>query len=142
VPRILVVEQNLTGQFARHLRAETGIEAEGRVLKYDGEPFTPAWIADRVEAHLAGRAPDGRLTEAEAREAAYHYIRTRLGDALRPAGTLLEAADGRPEPVWRLTLADRADGAPRGDLEIGADTGAVLGWHARERAKEAGHGHA
>jgi 2-oxoglutarate ferredoxin oxidoreductase subunit alpha len=141
-PRVLVVEQNLSGQFARLLRAETGIEADGTVLKYDGEPFTPAWIADRVEAHLAGRTPDGNLTEAEAREAAYHHIRARLGDALRPVAAVLEASNGRPEPVWRLTLADRADGAERGALEIGAETGAVHGWHPAGDAKEAEHGHA
>jgi len=128
-PLLLVAEENITGQFARLLRAETGFAADGKVLKYDGEPFTPGWIADRVQAHLAGRAPTLRLSEAEAREAAYHYVRTRLADALRPATARLAAANGRPEPVWRVTLADREGGALKGDLEIGADTGHTYGWH-------------
>jgi 2-oxoglutarate ferredoxin oxidoreductase subunit alpha len=144
VPRVLVVEENLSGQFARHLRAETGIHADGRVLKYDGEPFTPAWIAERVRADLAGTPPGPALTEAEAREVAYHYVRTRLDDALRPVSARREAANGRGEPVWRVTLADRADGAARGDLEIGADTGATYAYHPGSAAqpKEARHGHA
>jgi 2-oxoglutarate ferredoxin oxidoreductase subunit alpha len=145
-PRVLVVEENFSGQFARLLKAETGISADGHVRKYDGEPFTPAWIADRVQAILAGRPLSLRLTEAEAREAACHYIRTRLGDASRPVAARFEEQDGRPEPVWRLTLADRTDGHPVGDLEIGADTGATHGWHPgphmATEAKEARHGHA
>jgi 2-oxoglutarate ferredoxin oxidoreductase subunit alpha len=39
--RIIVVEVNSSGQFARHLRAETGLTADATILKYAGEPFTP-----------------------------------------------------------------------------------------------------
>jgi 2-oxoglutarate ferredoxin oxidoreductase subunit alpha len=141
VPRVLVVEENLSGQFARHLRAETGIQADGRVLKYDGEPFTPEWIVERVKADLAGTPPGGALDEAEAREMAYHYVRTRLGDAARPVAARLEKSNGRGEPVWRVTLADRKDGNTTGELEIGADTGATHAWRPAQ-GKEASHGHA
>jgi 2-oxoglutarate ferredoxin oxidoreductase subunit alpha len=42
--RIIIVENNHSGQFARHLRAETGIAADSHIRKYDGEPFEPAQI--------------------------------------------------------------------------------------------------
>jgi 2-oxoglutarate ferredoxin oxidoreductase subunit alpha len=141
-PRAFVVEGNQTGQFARLMRAETGHMAGGLILKYDGDPFTPAEIADEVQMRLSGRVPSGRLTEPEARETAYHYIRSRLHDALRPVEARL--VEGEGEPVWRLTLAGRRDGAPAGELTIGADTGATLGWRPHPpvppREKEAGHG--
>ena len=52
--RIIVVENNQSGQFARHLRAETGIVAHGHVRKYDGEPFEPKHIVAGVQDILAG----------------------------------------------------------------------------------------
>ncbi|MBI3047566.1 MAG: 2-oxoacid:acceptor oxidoreductase subunit alpha [Acidobacteria bacterium] len=42
--KIIVVENNQSGQFARHLRAETGITAHGHIRKYDGEPFEPKHV--------------------------------------------------------------------------------------------------
>ncbi len=53
--RIIVVENNQSGQFARHLRAETGIAANGHVRKYDGEPFEPKHIVAGVKDILEGR---------------------------------------------------------------------------------------
>jgi len=47
--RIIVVEHNHSGQFARHLRAETGIAANGHVRKYDGEPFEPKHVVAGVK---------------------------------------------------------------------------------------------
>ena len=52
--RIVIVENNQSGQFARHLRAETGIVAHGHVRKYDGEPFEPKHIVAGVQDILAG----------------------------------------------------------------------------------------
>jgi 2-oxoglutarate ferredoxin oxidoreductase subunit alpha len=43
-----VIENNATGQLAQLIRAETGKEISGRILKYDGRPFTPAYIAEAV----------------------------------------------------------------------------------------------
>jgi 2-oxoglutarate ferredoxin oxidoreductase subunit alpha len=51
--RIIVVENNQSGQFARHLRAETGFFADGHIRKYDGEPFEPAHIIAGVKEILA-----------------------------------------------------------------------------------------
>jgi len=43
-----VVENNATGQLARLIKAETGYDVGGRILKFDGRPFTPAYIAEAV----------------------------------------------------------------------------------------------
>ncbi len=53
--RIVVVENNHSGQFARHLRAETGIAANGHIRKYDGEPFEPKHIVAGVKDILKGK---------------------------------------------------------------------------------------
>ena len=50
--KTLLVEGNYTGQFARLLRSETGVELPHQYLKYDGEPFYPERIVER-----AGNAP-------------------------------------------------------------------------------------
>jgi 2-oxoglutarate ferredoxin oxidoreductase subunit alpha len=54
--RIIVVENSQSGQFARHLRAETGIAANGHIRKYDGEPFEPKHIVAGVQDILHGKA--------------------------------------------------------------------------------------
>jgi len=38
--KVILVEQNVTGQLGRLLREKTGIKIEKRVLKYDSRPFT------------------------------------------------------------------------------------------------------
>ena len=53
--RVIIVENNYSGQFARYLRSETGIAADGHIRKYDGEPFMPHHIVDGVKAILAGK---------------------------------------------------------------------------------------
>jgi 2-oxoglutarate ferredoxin oxidoreductase subunit alpha len=50
--RIIIVENNQSGQFARHLRAETGIAAHSHIRKYDGEPFEPKHIVVGVKEIL------------------------------------------------------------------------------------------
>jgi len=45
----LTVENNRTGQLARLLRAETGREVAGTVARFDGLPFTPVEVAERVK---------------------------------------------------------------------------------------------
>ena len=53
--KIVIVENNFSGQFARHLRAETGFVAQGHIRKYDGEPFEPKHIVAGVKEILAGK---------------------------------------------------------------------------------------
>ena len=43
-----VIENNATGQLAHLIQAETGKKVSGKILKYDGRPFTPAYIAREV----------------------------------------------------------------------------------------------
>ena len=52
--RVIIVENNYSGQFARYLRSETSLVAAGHIRKYDGEPFMPHHIVDGVKAILAG----------------------------------------------------------------------------------------
>ncbi|MDQ3811892.1 MAG: 2-oxoacid:acceptor oxidoreductase subunit alpha [Chloroflexota bacterium] len=52
--RVIIIENNYSGQFARYLRSETSFEADGHIRKYDGEPFMPHHIVDGVVAILAG----------------------------------------------------------------------------------------
>ena len=54
--RVIIVENNYSGQFARYLRSETGFAAHGHIRKYDGEPFRPHHIVDAVKEQLAGQA--------------------------------------------------------------------------------------
>jgi 2-oxoglutarate ferredoxin oxidoreductase subunit alpha len=46
---LIGVENNATGQFARLLRMEAGLETSGSVSRYDGRPFTPAGLASRIK---------------------------------------------------------------------------------------------
>lgn len=38
--KVILIENNLTGQLGRLIREKTGIKIEKRILKYDGRPFT------------------------------------------------------------------------------------------------------
>jgi 2-oxoglutarate/2-oxoacid ferredoxin oxidoreductase subunit alpha len=51
--RVIIVENNYSGQFARYLRSETSFVPEGHIRKYDGEPFMPHHIVDGVKAVLS-----------------------------------------------------------------------------------------
>ena len=52
--KVIIVENNYSGQFARYLRSETGFAAHGHIRKYDGEPFMPHHIVEGVQAIIAG----------------------------------------------------------------------------------------
>ena len=54
--RVLIVENNYSGQFARYLRSETGFSAHGHIRKYDGEPFMPHHVVEGVLDILQRRA--------------------------------------------------------------------------------------
>ena len=48
----IVVEGNATSQLAALIRRETGITIDASILKYDGRPFSPAEIVDRVKQEV------------------------------------------------------------------------------------------
>jgi 2-oxoglutarate ferredoxin oxidoreductase subunit alpha len=54
--KVIIVENNYSGQFARYLRAETGCDAHGHIRKYDGEPFMPHHLVEAVKEQLAGKS--------------------------------------------------------------------------------------
>jgi len=125
--RTICVECNFTGQFARHLRAETGFSAGDLILKYDGEPFEPRQIADQVQAILEGKSRSTDLTLDEARETAYHYIRVHLADKVRPAA-IEKVVNGHGEPLWIVNLVARDGGAKHSELKVGAETGSIYSY--------------
>ncbi len=49
---IVIVENNYSSQYAKLLRMETGFNIEKKILKYDGEPFTPLQLLDEVKRYL------------------------------------------------------------------------------------------
>jgi 2-oxoglutarate ferredoxin oxidoreductase subunit alpha len=132
---IVVIENNSSGQFARHLRAETGVKADDTVLKYDGEPFTPGFISQAVQAIVGGQPRSLDITQDEAREIAYHHIRVKLGNDARPTSYQRVSLPGYDEPLWQVTIVGRKEGEARGTLLIGVQTGATYAW--REHALEA-----
>jgi 2-oxoglutarate/2-oxoacid ferredoxin oxidoreductase subunit alpha len=48
----IVVEGNATSQLAALIRRETGQKVDGSILKYDGRPFSPREIVDRLRAEV------------------------------------------------------------------------------------------
>ncbi len=50
--QILLLEQNASGQLASLIREKTGLKTENQFLKYDGRPFYPGEIADKVKQLL------------------------------------------------------------------------------------------
>jgi pyruvate/2-oxoacid:ferredoxin oxidoreductase alpha subunit len=124
--KTICVECNYSGQFARHLRAETGITVDDMILKYDGEPFEPLYIVEQVRAIIEGRERSTDLTEEESREVAYHYIRVHLKDKARPVK--FERIDGADEALWLIELAGRESGMKEGELRIGASSGSIYSW--------------
>jgi len=53
--KVIIVENNHSGQFARYLRSETGFDAHGHIRKYDGEPLMPHHIVEAVKEQLSGK---------------------------------------------------------------------------------------
>jgi 2-oxoglutarate ferredoxin oxidoreductase subunit alpha len=49
----MVVENNATGQLAHLITAETGIKPTSSILKFDGRPFSPSYIAQEVKKEVA-----------------------------------------------------------------------------------------
>jgi len=128
--RTVCVECNYTGQFARHLRAETGFGVNDLILKYDGEPFEPHHIVEQLRAILEGQPRSTDVTLEEAREMGYHYVRVHLADKVRPGKIDKIEESEYGEPLWQIEMVARDGGEKRGDLSIGAATGSTYLWQA------------
>jgi 2-oxoglutarate ferredoxin oxidoreductase subunit alpha len=51
--RIIAVENNATAQLAHLLRAETGYQITGKILKFDGRPFSPSFILRQLKREVS-----------------------------------------------------------------------------------------
>jgi 2-oxoglutarate ferredoxin oxidoreductase subunit alpha len=47
--KVVMAEMNATGQLARLIRRETGFKMDQLITRYDGRPFTPEYIVNRLE---------------------------------------------------------------------------------------------
>jgi 2-oxoglutarate ferredoxin oxidoreductase subunit alpha len=119
------VELNFTSQMARYIRSETGIGMDAYINRYDGEPYTPRELAEAIKAKLANKPAILDVTEADAREIAYHYLRTHNGEKLRPGNVVQESVNGYGEPTWYVELNERVTGKKNGFIKIGLRTGAT-----------------
>lgn len=107
---------------------------DAHIRKYDGEPFEPRYIVERVKAILDGRPLSLEVTEEEAREIAYHYIRTHLDEDARPGRISRLERDGFEEPIWNVEIVSRETGRKRGRVLIGIETGSTYRWEPEESA--------
>ncbi len=57
--RPIMIENNFTGQMARLIRMETGIEIKDKILKYDGEPFSAGQTYREIKRLLAKKSGTG-----------------------------------------------------------------------------------
>jgi 2-oxoglutarate ferredoxin oxidoreductase subunit alpha len=46
--KVILIEQNVTGQLGRLIREKTGIKIKNRILKYDGKPFTSDELREEI----------------------------------------------------------------------------------------------
>jgi len=122
------VELNFTSQMARHIRAETGIAMDAHITRYDGEPFEPNYVIEHVKNVLATKQACLMVTEDEAKEIAYHYLRTHYTEKLRPGTVSKHEKNGRGEPTWRVELVERSTGNKAAELEVGVQTGATYSY--------------
>jgi len=119
------VEVNHSSQMARYIKMETGVSMDGHVNRYDGEPLEPKEVMGRVQDILKGKKIDLDVSEDDAKEMAYHYLRTHYAEKLRPVKAVRESANGHGEEVWNIELAERATGKHGGKMKIGVHTGAT-----------------
>ncbi len=124
----IAVEANYTSQFARYLKAETGIVMDGHVTRYDGDPFEPSYIVAHVSDIMSGKPRCLDITESEARQLAYHYLRTHYLERLRPGKLVRESKNGKGEAIWRIELVERSGGSKAGELTVGITTGATYAY--------------
>ncbi len=50
--KVISIENNYSSQYTKLLRMETGFNVENKIVKYDGEPFTPLYLLEEVKKYL------------------------------------------------------------------------------------------
>jgi|AGTN01.2.fsa_nt_gi 2-oxoacid:acceptor oxidoreductase, alpha subunit len=122
------VEVNYTSVMAKLVKMETGISMDGHINRYDGEPFEPQNIIDEVKRITSKKEQNLDVTEEDAKEMAYHYLRTHAHEKLRPMKIVQESANGHGEPVWNVELVERVTGKKGGSIQFGVHTGTKHGF--------------
>jgi hypothetical protein len=74
---------------------------------------------------MENKALDLDVSEHDAKEMAYHYLRTHNFEKMRPIAASKEAANGKGEPIWVVELAERVTGKKAGSMKIGSRTGST-----------------
>ncbi|MBS2001622.1 MAG: 2-oxoacid:acceptor oxidoreductase subunit alpha, partial [Cyanobacteria bacterium SZAS LIN-5] len=74
------VEVNFTSMMSKYIKGETGISMDHHINKYDGEPMEPHMIVNGVKEYIAKKQINLELSELEAKEIAYHYLRTHYAE--------------------------------------------------------------
>jgi 2-oxoglutarate ferredoxin oxidoreductase subunit alpha len=126
------VEVNFTSMMSKYIKGETGISMDHHINKYDGEPMEPMMIVEGVKEHIAKKAINLELSELEAKEIAYHYLRTHYAEKLRPTKVTRESANGHGEPVYNVELSERSTGNKGGTIRIGTMTGATYSFEKQD----------
>lgn len=122
------VEVNFTSVMAKLVKMETGISMDGHINRYDGEPFEPQNIIDEVKRITSKKEQNLDVSEEDAKEMVYHYLRTHSHEKLRPMKIVKESANGHGEPVWNVELVERITGKKGGSMQIGVHTGTKHGF--------------
>lgn len=52
--KVVLVENNVTGQLGRLIREKTGLKIENRILKYDGRPFRCDELREKIKKGVGG----------------------------------------------------------------------------------------
>ena len=60
--RLVLVEENFSGQLGRLVREQTGVRIDRRILKYDGRPFSEDELVRELKNVLAGGTPEPVMT--------------------------------------------------------------------------------
>ena len=90
--------------------------------------MSPDALAARVKETISGSPHKLDVSEDEAREIAYHYLRTHYGEKLRPAAITRHEANGRGEPTYHVDLVERVAGNKQAELEVGVETGSTYSY--------------
>src|SRR5207253_2015507 len=59
--RLVLVENNYSGQLGQVIRAETGVDISDRILKYDGRPFSEEDVVRGLKSILGGQRGTQRI---------------------------------------------------------------------------------
>src|SRR5947207_11337621 len=60
--KLVLVEENYSGQLGSLIREQTGVKIEDRILKYDGRPFSEDELVRELSGVLAGKTPEPVVT--------------------------------------------------------------------------------